>query len=282
MKKSVKELLALSGTAGVTKQDCEWLLCSLFSCNKSELYWKNFFADEKQLRKFSRWVKKRSQGFPLQYITGVAPFYGRDFLVNNSVLIPRPETEVLLEILVREGDSVGEKLKVLDVGTGSGAIAVSAKLERPHWQVHGSDVSKKALSIAKKNALIHGVRLKWYHSDLLKKIHKNYYDIIVSNPPYLNKKKDFVADDVKKFEPGIALFPMQKDKTKIKDSGAWLADKLISQAITGSRPPKKILLELSPRVARRLEKKWSRNVVIKNISRKSDLSGRMRFLLIAL
>lgn len=276
---TVRELL--KNPSKISPSDREWLLCSLFSCTRAELFLKNEKISAAQIRKFRLWLKKREKGVPLQYITSLAPFYGREFIVDKNVLIPRTETEVLVELLLREGDALGGAVRVLDIGVGSGAIALTTKLERPHWSVDASDVSAAALHVAKRNAKRLGVSMAMKKSHLLSAV-RGDYDIIVSNPPYLNNEKDKVAGDVMKHEPKLALFPQKKEKTSVSDQGAWLADKIIAQSLERKARPKKILLELSPRVASVLEKKWKKSSLVEKIWREADLAGRKRFLLLAL
>jgi release factor glutamine methyltransferase len=147
---------------------------------------------------------------PIQYILGEADFFGRSFKVNSSVLIPRPETELLVK-LVKE-----EKLKtptILDIGTGSGCIAISLALEIPTAIVHGLDVSENALSIAKENAVRLNASADFIQLDILSQLplFKNL-DTIVSNPPYvIEKEKTTMNKNVLDYEPHLALFVADHD-----------------------------------------------------------------------
>lgn len=153
---------------------------------------------------FEKAVKEHVQGIPIQYIIGSEDFYGRTFLVNEEVLIPRPETEELVfETLKR----VKDNQKVLDVGTGSGAIAISLKLEKPSLQVTASDIAEESLAVAKKNASLLGAEIDFVQGDLLKPFFGKQFDVVISNPPYIP-----VADIatmsvvVTEHEPHRALF----------------------------------------------------------------------------
>ncbi len=273
----------LSSKSKVSRADREWLLCSLLSCSHAELFLKDFSLTPAQKKKFSLWMRKREKGIPLQHITGNAPFYGREFFVSPAVLIPRPETETLVSMVLSMGSALtgdGE-LSVLDVGTGSGAIALTLKAEHPNWKISASDISAKALSVAKKNAKEHSLKVDFYLSDLLKKAPKDV-EFLVSNPPYLHPTKDKITTEVLKHEPRLALIPEKKYKTKISDQGAWIADQLLEQALEKLPNLKRIALELSPRVATILEKRWKKHARVEKIWREADLTGRKRFLLLAL
>ncbi len=145
---------------------------------------------------------------PIQYITGHAFFHGLDFLVNESVLIPRPETEELVQWIADSYPDKKMPLKILDVGTGSGNIAISLAKIFPDSQVTALDVSLAALDLARENALKHGVELNWLHASI-----SNYgeipgkFNVIVSNPPYVRSgEMKTMKNNVKKYEPWEALF----------------------------------------------------------------------------
>jgi release factor glutamine methyltransferase len=141
---------------------------------------------------------------PLAYITGRREFYGRVFRVQPGVLIPRQETETLIESALGAIDRLGTK-KVLDVGVGSGAIAVTLKLERPGLQVTAIDISSVALEVAKANALALGAEVELSESNLFSGLNERRFDLIVSNPPYIGRGEALLSE-VRAFEPEIALF----------------------------------------------------------------------------
>lgn len=141
---------------------------------------------------------------PAQYILGYEDFHGLRFQVDERVLIPRPETEELVDLILEENPS--KELKVLDIGTGSGAIAVSLKESRPKWHVTASDLSADALELAKENAKLNQADISFVQSDVFEDISGNF-DIIVSNPPYISENdKDEVGVNVLTSEPNMALF----------------------------------------------------------------------------
>jgi len=145
-------------------------------------------------------------GEPAQYVLGTAPFFGLSLTVNPAVLIPRVETEELVDwILTDLADE--SRLNVLDVGTGSGAIALALKSEQPRWQVSASDISQEALTVARANAKRLALDVNFYHSDLLADVPATAFDVIVSNPPYIATSEKAVMDaSVLNYEPEQALF----------------------------------------------------------------------------
>ncbi|WP_220727689.1 peptide chain release factor N(5)-glutamine methyltransferase [Apilactobacillus xinyiensis] len=159
---------------------------------------------DNQLLQFQSDVQRFINGEPAQYIIGKAHFYGNELSVDSNVLIPRPETEELVDWILN--DNSNEPLNVLDVGTGSGAIAIALKQQRPKWQVWASDISEPALNVAKKNAQDNNVDINFRHSDLFTNINGEF-DIIVSNPPYIsNDETPYMDRSVLKYEPYTALF----------------------------------------------------------------------------
>ncbi len=145
---------------------------------------------------------------PLQYIIGDTAFYGLHFLVNANVLIPRPETEELVDWIVRDHQNLNTKLKILDIGTGSGCIAISLAKNIPGIEVHAMDISDKAIKVAKENAERNGVVIKFIHADVLKAQDlQEDYDVIISNPPYVRElEKQEMRQNVLDNEPAQALF----------------------------------------------------------------------------
>ena len=148
--------------------------------------------------------KKLAALIPAQYIIGHAEFYGMQLKVDERVLIPRPETEELVELILAENPK--EKLKVLDIGTGSGAIALALAKNRPDWSVTAADISQDALELATENANAQNLNLSFIKSDCFSEISAKY-DIIVSNPPYISRADEAeVGLNVLHSEPHLALF----------------------------------------------------------------------------
>ena len=164
-------------------------------------------------------LKQRKSGLPLAYILGYKEFYGRKFKVNQDVLIPRPETEEVLEVVlarvqkIRSGRGLAKSVKVVDVGTGSGCIACSVALENAHTEVLGLDISAEALAVAKQNAEELGAEVEFRQSDLIEQC-EALPDIIVANLPYVDKSWSWNLD--LDFEPQLALYAEDKGLALIK------------------------------------------------------------------
>lgn len=152
---------------------------------------------------------------PIQYLLGKTHFYGLDFEVNENVLIPRSETEELVEWIINDnsGGTKSKKIKILDIGTGSGCIAISLAKNLPHAEVYAIDVSKKAIATAKRNAVRNKVEVTFMLQNILETEElKHNFDIIVSNPPYVrNLEKEEIKKNVLDYEPHLALFVDDND-----------------------------------------------------------------------
>ncbi|PLR76812.1 peptide chain release factor N(5)-glutamine methyltransferase [Bacillus sp. V3-13] len=167
---------------------------------------------DETMRSFQEAVALHVKGMPVQYIIGSEDFYGRTFQVNEHVLIPRPETEELVFEAIKRIRSLfnqEDRLEVVDAGTGTGAIAITIKLELPALKVTASDISAEALNVAKTNARNLGADLRFIHGDLLKPFIEagQKFDVILSNPPYIPfRDMDGMSEVVKDHEPHLALF----------------------------------------------------------------------------
>lgn len=157
-------------------------------------------------------INRLKAGEPVQYVTGIADFYGLQLRVTPDVLIPRPETEELVEWILEE-TAPGQELRVTDIGTGSGCIALALKHKRPEWTVTGYDLSEDALAIARENAEKLELDLAFHQGDALKpEAFKGVFDIIVSNPPYIPpSEKDRMGASTLAHEPDMALFVPEED-----------------------------------------------------------------------
>lgn len=161
---------------------------------------------------FQAAVKRHSDGEPIQYIIGSEEFYGRRFLVNEHVLIPRPETEELVQGTLQRLEKLfpgKNDIDLVDVGTGSGAISVTLKLEKPELKVTAVDLSKDALEVARKNASELCAEIEFLHGDLLQPLilQGKKVDAVISNPPYIPvADQEWMSDIVTEHEPHMALF----------------------------------------------------------------------------
>jgi release factor glutamine methyltransferase len=185
---------------------------------------------EIQINKFTEYTQALLNDKPIQYILGKAWFMGLDYKVNEHVLIPRPETEELIEWVVEYANIIGKPLQLLDIGTGSGCIAISLKKALPECTVTGLDISADALSIAKTNASSLNANVEWIEQDILGNVQlPNLYDVIVSNPPYIPmREKDNMQEQVKNHEPAIALFVPNEDPLLFYRTIAQLAKKQLA------------------------------------------------------
>jgi release factor glutamine methyltransferase len=168
---------------------------------------------------------------PIQYILGETEFYGLKFIVDENVLIPRPETEELVDLIVSSFKSQTSKLRILDIGTGSGCIPISLKKNLPNAEVFAIDVSENALEIAKKNAKLNGVEVNFILKNILETNDlEQQFDIIVSNPPYVRMlEKEEIKTNVLEYEPHLALFVEDNDALIFYRKIAQLAKKSLTE-----------------------------------------------------
>ena len=160
---------------------------------------------------FKGLISELKRGKPIQYITGETFFYGLKFFVDPSVLIPRPETEELVEWMLSKTSAIPMLKNLLDVGTGSGCIAISLKKNHPSMTVSALDVSSEALTVARSNSLLNEVEVNFIEADILSYASDLIYDVIVSNPPYIKEEeKADMHQNVLDHEPHLALFVENK------------------------------------------------------------------------
>jgi release factor glutamine methyltransferase len=189
-----------------------------------------------QAAQFESWLSRRARHEPLQYILGETEFYGLAFTVTPDVLIPRPETEQLIEVVV-ERLPANTSIRICDVGTGSGSIAVTLAHALPQASVIALDRSAAALEVAKQNAALHGVghRIRFVCSDLLSAVEGETFDVIVSNPPYVPNDEP-LEPQVRDYEPHAALFA--------GPTGLEVYRRLIPQAHAALAPGGWLLMEI--------------------------------------
>ena len=189
------------------RSEIEWLLQDLLNYKKIDLYLKfEEEIDSEKLFILKSWIKRRISREPLQYITGKADFYGRSYFVNNKVLIPRPETEILIDAAIKNLLKKKNPF-IIDIGTGSGCIGITLAIEIKKSNVLSIDISKDALLIAKNNAENHNIKnIKFLEIDVLKNDINQKADLIISNPPYISKNElSTLMPEVKNHEPKISL-----------------------------------------------------------------------------
>lgn len=248
----------------------EWLLSHVLNCNRLDLYLafdRPLSADDLQTLK--PLILKRAKHEPLQYITGSTNFFGLEFRVTPSVLIPRPETEQLVELMLADFPNT-KSLNVLDIGTGSGCIPVALKKERPGWNVYATDISEDALEVAKKNATLNAAQITFLNHDLttgINPVPNLCFDIIVSNPPYIfPHESESIDTEVRAFEPGIALF---------HPDVLFVYDSIIKMASSCSNLNGKLYLEINEKLGAETLKLFSKTGLDTKL--KSDYNGKDRF-----
>lgn len=196
------ELTALSDSA---RLDIELLLCAALQCERSYLYtWPEKPLSERQEAQFLQLFQRRLAGEPIAYIVGVREFWSLPLKVNNTTLIPRPATETLVAWALEH--TSGAEQHVLDLGTGTGAIALALAFERHLWKIVGVDFSKEAVALAKKNALDLAIsNCTFVCSDWFKELGEQRFNLIVSNPPYIAPTDPHLRQGDVRFEPQSAL-----------------------------------------------------------------------------
>lgn len=197
----------------------------------------NFELSDEEVEKWNAILADLQQEKPIQYITGEAWFYGLQFEVNENTLIPRPETEELVEWIIESQKSKvkSQKFEILDIGTGSGCIPISLKANLPQANVSAIDVSEQALEVAKRNAISNKVEINFIQTNILEVEDLNqHFDIIVSNPPYVrNLEKEEIKKNVLDYEPHLALF--------VEDTDALLFYRKIAQLALKNLAPNGLL-----------------------------------------
>lgn len=244
-----------------------------------------FRLSHRQLLRFKDLEKRRAQNEPIAYILKTQPFHGREFAVNKHTLIPRPETELLIEIITNDTKEPEKKL-ILDIGTGSGCLGITLKLQMPKATVIASDISNSVLNVARKNARRLGAQITLVQDDLLgKKLQTKIYQalkketldsiIVVANLPYLPAGyKKTMAPDVTRYEPSQALFAGY--------DGLKLIKKLIAQIPRLKTPATatRVYLEIDPSQPKALNKIIQKFLPAYKTKLLKDLGGRNRYFII--
>lgn len=250
------------------KLSCATLLSYVLKIKKNDLY---LYFDKIVLKEeetiFKALIQRRAKNEPLEYIIGKVDFYGCTLFVDRNVLIPRVETEILVDLIAKKLRQENLKNKILfDVCTGSGAIGIALKKKFPSLKVFVSDISEEALKVAKKNAKTNGVNIFFKRGDLLAAFRNLKADFIVSNPPYVSEKEfEGLDEDVKNFEPKISLIA--------KDEGLEFYKKIEKEIFNFSKPKAKLFFEIGYKQKRQVlkifsSKKYVLKEVIKDFSKK--------------
>lgn len=251
-----------------TDIDAQVLLCHVLQCNSAYLMtWPEKDLDENQAASFSQLIAQRKQGFPVAYLTGQREFWSLCFSVDNSTLIPRPETETLVEFILQKFAD-RKNLKLLDLGTGTGAIAIAIASEKPGWNIFASDVSEQALALAEKNSAQHKTaNTRFIHSDWFSNIDEQHFNIIVSNPPYIAENDPHLQGGDVRFEPKSAL--------TAGETGMDDIEHLCAQAKNHLQKNGWLIVEHGYNQAQRVANCFTENTYAQ-IEQRNDLSGHTR------
>lgn len=216
-------------------------------------------------------LEKLSKGIPVQYIVGNVNFFGYEFLVNENVLIPRFETEFLVDKAIKKiNEKKMDSLKILDIGTGSGVIAITLKKKFPNASITAIDVSESALKVAKENAKLNDVDIEFILSDLFENINAKY-DVIISNPPYI-AYDEVIDKKVFDNEPHLALFANNK--------GLYFYEEILKNVKNYLNDDGFVCFEIGEKEGRDIKNialKYMGNV---NVSLEKDLAGKDRYIFI--
>ncbi|HKT88770.1 MAG TPA: peptide chain release factor N(5)-glutamine methyltransferase [Candidatus Sulfotelmatobacter sp.] len=245
------------------RMNAELLLMFVLSCDRAYLFAhpeRELTADEQS--HYDAALAERARGVPAQYITGHQEFWGMDLIVSAAVLIPRPETEHVVETALELLSRPEVESRIADVGTGSGCIALALAKELPQAEIHATDISPAALEIARANAARHQLdrRIQFHQTDLLENLDGPFH-LIVSNPPYVGEsEEEQVQLEVRKFEPHQAVFA--------GTTGIEVISRLIPQAHAVLRPGGWLIFEISGTIADRvlpMLEGWDEITVIKDL-----------------
>ena len=226
------------------RMNAELLIMFTLNCDRAYLYAhpeRELTANESE--RYDEAIARRATGVPAQYITGHQEFWGMDFIVCPAVLIPRPETEHVIETVLELVGNTNAP-RIVDVGTGSGCIALALAKELSHAEIHATDISSAALEVARANAARNQLeaRIQFHEADLLNGFEPGKFDFVVSNPPYVGElEEDQVQLEVRKFEPRTAVFAGAR--------GLEVIERLIPQAQEALMPGGWLVMEISGTIA---------------------------------
>jgi len=248
------------------------LLEELFQASRTDVLIDNeISAYKNKAEELSQYIERLLKKEPIQHILGHTEFYGRKFLVNKNVLIPRPETEELVHLIITDNKSLKEG-KIIDIGTGSGIIPITLKKELPENMALGIDVSTSALATAKRNAILNNAEIEFIEDDIL--LSKANYlanaDIIISNPPYVtNSEKELMDAKVLEYDPELALF--------VEDENPLLFYKVIAEkAYERLKAGGKLYFEINEQFGNEVVELLVK-YDYKNITLIKDMQGKNRF-----
>lgn len=256
--------------------DAEVLLGHLLQKSRLQLYLHfdmPVFQDD--LTVFRELIKKRIARTPISYLTHHKEFMSLDFYVDERVLIPRPETEFIVETILKTKEDTPQRL--LEIGTGSGVIAIALAVNKPEWEIIATDISKDALAVAEKNRDTHECtdRIALLQGDLfqpIKTLQSSRFNWIVSNPPYvMTNERDTLSPDIRDYEPHIALFA--------GEDGLSVIRRLIAEAPNYLHPEGKLIFEIGDKQAEPVKELLEKQSTYQNYRFIRDYAGKDRVVL---
>jgi len=260
---------ALKQTSPTPRLDSEILLANILKMERIYFYTKEIFPNRKEVQEYNKDIKKRAEGMPIAYLIGSKEFWSLNMQVNKHTLIPRPETEHLVELALSHLVDLKKEYNILELGTGCGAIAIVLAHERPHAKIYATDISVEAIRSARDNAKCLNVEnIQFMCSNWFEAIRATKFDLIVSNPPYINEKNINDYDSLSlSYEPKIALFA--------DNHGLNCVKKIIGNGIKYLEKDGWLMIEHGYDQAHHC-RQFMKSVLLQNIHTNNDLSGKHR------
>ena len=260
---------ALKQTSPTPRLDSEILLANILKMERIHFYSKEIFPNRKEVQEYNKDIKKRAKGMPIAYLIGSKEFWSLNMQVNKHTLIPRPETEHLVELALSHLVDLKKDYNILELGTGCGAIAIALAHERPHAKIYATDISVEAIRSARDNAKCLTVEnIQFICSNWFEAIRATKFDLIVSNPPYINEKNINDYDSLSlSYEPKIALFA--------DNHGLNCVKKIIGNGIKYLEKDGWLMIEHGYDQAHHC-RQFMKSVLLQNIHTNNDLSGKHR------
>jgi len=277
IQEGLEEAVKVLRKAGVDspRLDAEVLLCHVLSVDRTQLLMRGYsLLTDQQLRCFRQWVARRERNEPVAYIVGEKEFWSLSFYVNRHILIPRPETEILVEEVLRILPGIDHRpVWILEIGVGSGAISVALAASQENIEMVATDISSEAIAVARLNATKAGVaeRIRFIVGSLFADL-SGVFDVIVSNPPYISDEEFLsLPDDVRKYEPHEALLGGPE--------GISLHREIISGGLQYLEAGGYLVMEIGAGQRRQLEELLQKTGSYANISCRQDYAGYDRVIL---
>ena len=260
---------ALKQTSSTPRLDSEILLANILKMERIHFYSKEIFPNRKEVQEYNKNIKKRAKGMPIAYLIGSKEFWSLNMQVNKYTLIPRPETEHLVELGLSHLVDLKKDYNILELGTGCGAIAIALAHERPHAKIYATDISVKAVRSARENAKYLDVEnIQFMCSNWFEAIRATEFNLIVSNPPYVNEKNINDYDSLSlSYEPKIALFA--------NNHGLNCVNKIIGNSLKYLEEDGWLMIEHGYDQANHCGQ-FMKSAMLHNINTINDLSGKNR------